>query len=88
MKKIALTIAAVASLGLAACGGGADDAAVNDTNTIDLGTTGNEAEVDVNAANADAANLTLDDAATAIDNGVDATGNAVSNAADATTNAL
>ena len=62
MKKIALTIAAVATLGLAACNGASDEVA-NDTNT---------AVTDMDATT-DAA---LDNAAAAAENTVDAVENA------------
>lgn len=64
MNKIALTIAAVATLGLAACGGAETDAA-NDVNAVsELDATANEALVDVNAADAvNAADVALDNAA-------------------------
>ena len=79
MKKIALTVAAVASLGLVACGGGAETAATNDTNTVtDLGATGDEAVADVNAAASDAVN--------AADAALDNAGEAVENASDAVAN--
>lgn len=82
MKKIALTMVAVATLGLAACGG--DDATNN--------AAGNELET-VNQANGDVGNATdaekaADDALnTVIDAGSDV-GNAAENAADATGNAV
>lgn len=86
MKKISLALVAVASLGVAACNG-ADEAATNDTNMVDLGDTGNEAVADVNAAAADAANTALD-AAVAADNAAEDAVNAAGNAVDATANAL
>ena len=78
MKKIALTIAAVATLGLAACIG--DDTTVANTaeaNTVDTTT---EATVDVNAAAADA------NAISEAENALDAAGNAIENGAEAVEN--
>jgi hypothetical protein len=84
MKKIALTIAAVASLGLAACNGADTTADANNTaETTDLGDTGNEAVADVNAAAGDAMNAAdaaLDNAGEAVENASEA----VENAAEAT----
>lgn len=81
MKKIALTVAAIATLGLAACGGGETE---NTTaNTADYNTTADNATMDVNAAATDAQNAAdaaLDNAGAAIDNA----GAAVENAAEAT----
>ena len=81
MKNIALTIAAVATLGLAACNN-TDDAAVNETNAAatDLEATTDEAVNDVSAAGADAVNATdaaLDSAGNSIENGAEAVENAV-----------
>ena len=60
MKKIALTIAAVASLGLTACGG--NDAATDaNTTAVDLNAT-DEAVTDVNAATDAAVDNALDGA--------------------------
>ena len=85
MKKIALTIAAVATLGLAACNGASDEVA-NDTNTAvtDMDATTDAALTDVNGAATDAAAMNaadaaLDNAAAAAENTVDA----VETAADA-----
>lgn len=80
MNKIALTIAAVATLGLAACGGAETDAA-NDVNAVsELDATANEALVDVNAADAvNAADVALDNAGAAVENA----GEAVANAGEA-----
>ena len=75
MKKIALTFAAVASLGLVACGGNEPaetNEAVTDMNAAD------EAVMDVNAATAEADNA-LDNAAEAVENASEA----VENVADA-----
>ena len=78
MKKIALTLAAVASLGLVACSG-ADTTEANtaDANVVE---TTNEAVVDVNAATAD------ENAVAAAENALDAAGNSVENAAEAVEN--
>ena len=78
MKKIALTLAAVASLGLVACSG-ADTTEANtaDANVVE---TTNEAVVDVNAAVTDEAALN------AADNALDAAGNAIENGAEAVEN--
>lgn len=77
MKKIALTIAAVASLGLAACGGepAETNEALTDMNATD------EAVMDVNAATAEADNA-LDNAAEAVDNASEAVENVADAAAD------
>ena len=86
MKKIALTFAAIASLGLTACGGNETTTAdTNTAETTDLGDTPNEAVTDVNAAASDAMNAAdaaLDNAGQAVENA----GEAVENAAEATTN--
>ena len=85
MKKIALTIAAVATLGLAACNNTADDATVNDANAVtEMDATTDAALTDVNGAATDAAAMNaadaaLDNAAAAAENTVEA----VENAADA-----
>ena len=76
MKKVALTVA-VLTLGLAAC---QDNAADNNTSTVN--TVENEAVADVNAA-ANTADNALDAAGNAVENA----GNAVDNAADAVGNA-
>jgi hypothetical protein len=81
MKKIALTVAVLASLGLAACGGGGDEAAETNAAT-DLNMTTEEALGDLNAAT-DAADNALDNAANAVDNAADAAGNAADNATNA-----
>lgn len=76
MNKIALTIAAVATLGLAACGG-ADNEAANDANAVtELDAAANEAVVDVNAADAvNAADVALDANAVVDANATDAVAN-------------
>jgi hypothetical protein len=86
VKKIALTLVAAASLGLTACGGGADtnNAATADTNTE---LTANEASADVNAATSDLGN-DLGNGADATGNALSNTGNAIENGAEATGNAL
>jgi hypothetical protein len=81
MKKIALTVAVLASLGLAACGGGADEAADANAAT-DLNMTTEEALGDLNASME--ADNALDNAANAVDNA----SMAVDNAAANTTNAM
>jgi hypothetical protein len=81
VKKFALTLAAVASLGLAACGDNSTADANNTAETTDLETT-NEAVTDVNAAATDAMNAAdaaLDNAGQAVENA----GEAVENAAEA-----
>ena len=79
MKKIALTVAALASLGLAACGDKADEANTVETNVE--ATTENALE-DVNAATAVADNA-LENAAAAAENAADAAGDAAENIANA-----
>lgn len=80
MKNIVLAAAAVATLGLTACGGSeTTEANVADTN---LEATADEALADVNAAGSEA----LDAAGNALDaagNAVENAGAAVENAADA-----
>jgi len=75
MKKVALTVAVLA-LGLAACTKNADNNAANETAVE------NNAELDVNAATANA-----DEALNAAGNAVEDAGNAVDNASDAVANA-
>jgi hypothetical protein len=89
MKKIAIAMVAVATLGLAACNSAGTEA----NNTTDLNLTENGAAVDVDNAT-DAANSSLDgnlasdagnmasDAGNAIENGAEAVGNAVENTVD------
>ena len=77
MKKIALTVAVLASIGLAACKPSTESA---DTNTAtDINATTEEGVTDVNAAATEAADNALDDAATT---------NSVDTATDNTVNAL
>ena len=91
MKKIGLTLVAVAALGVAACNN-AGDATAN--NTTDINVTENETASDVNAAADEAGNATTalgnagdaignaaSDAGNVVENGADAVGDAVSNAA-------
>ena len=80
MKKIALITAAIASLGLAACGGNTE--AMNEANTADTNTeaTADETMMDVNAAAGEAS------AVNAAENALDMAGNAVENASDAVAN--
>jgi hypothetical protein len=75
MKKVAVTVAVLA-LGLAACSKNADNNAANETAVE------NNAELDVNAATANA-----DEALNAAGNAVENAGNAVDNASDAVANA-
>jgi hypothetical protein len=92
VKKIALTLIAAASLGLTACGGGAE---TNNAASTDMNTemTANEATADVNEAtndtgNAlDAAGNALENAGNAVDNGAEAAGNSIGNATTAVDNA-
>ena len=87
MKKIAMTLVAVATLGLAACNASTDEAA---NNAVDVNMTENEADIDVNtAAGAAAANSaldsvgnTLEDAGNAVENTAEDAANAVDNAVD------
>jgi hypothetical protein len=74
MKKVALTVAVLA-LGLAACQKNADNNAANETAVE------NNADLDVNAATANA-----DEALNAAGNAVDNAGAAVNNASDAVAN--
>lgn len=69
MKKIALTVAAVAAFGLAAC---TDNGADAGNNTADTNVTETEALEDVNAS--------ANDAGAATDNALDAFGNTVDSA--------
>ena len=88
MKKIAITLVAVATLGLAAC----NNAGTEANNMTDINATENAADVDVgnstDAANSSLDNLASDagnvasDAGNTIENGADAVGNAVENATD------
>jgi hypothetical protein len=75
MKKVAVTVAVLA-LGLAACTKNADNNAANETAVE------NNAELDVNAATANA-----DEALNAAGNAVENAGNAVDNAGAAAENA-
>lgn len=93
MKKIAITLAAIASLGVAACGSNNDAG----NNVTDINTTVTETETDVNASANDAAAIdatnsalgnTVDagsnlasDAGNSIENGASALSNSVTNAA-------
>jgi hypothetical protein len=86
MKKLAIALVAVATLGLAACNGSNDEAA---NNAADLNVTENQTDVDVNVAAGDAANGAIDDIANtgsdvgnAVENTVSDAGNAVDNATD------
>jgi hypothetical protein len=77
MKKVALTVA-VLTLGLAAC---QDNAADNETSTVN--TVETEAAADVNAAD-----VAADNALDAAGNAVEDAGNAVENAGEAVDNAV
>ena len=87
MKKIAMTLVAVATLGLAACNPSTDEAA---NNAVDINMTENEADVDVNGAAAaaagnsalDSVGNTLEDAGNAVENTAEDAVNAVDNAGD------
>jgi len=86
MKKIGLTLAAVAALGVAACSGSNNEAG---NNTTDLNVTETEAGTDVNvsandAAAVDATNNAIDDAS----NLASDAGNVVENAATDVSNAV
>jgi hypothetical protein len=85
MKKIGLTLAAVAALGVAACSGSNNEAG---NNTTDLNVTETEAGTDVNvsaneAGAVDATNNALDTAGNALSDA----GNVVENAAEDVSNA-
>jgi len=75
MKKLALTVTVLATLGLAACGGGAEEA---DTNATNVEVTTENAVEDVTAA---------ENAANASDNAVENAVNAAENAAENATSA-
>ncbi|MFL6856916.1 MAG: circumsporozoite protein [Allosphingosinicella sp.] len=83
MKKIALTLAAVAAFGVAGC---QKTDSTDANNTADVNATATEAGTDVNGAVADA-NASASNATTATDNALDATGNAISNTASDVGNA-
>ena len=75
MKKLALTVTVLATLGLAACGGGTEEA---DTNATNVEVTTENAVEDVTVAE-NAANA----ADNAVENAVDAAENATENATNA-----
>lgn len=77
MKKIAITIAAVAAFGLAAC----NDRAADTNNATDVNATETEAGNDLDVAANDA------NAVSATDNALDSVGNAVEGAAEGAANA-
>ena len=83
MKKIAIAMVAVATLGLAACNSAGTEA----NNTTDLNLTENEAAVDVDNST-DAANSSLDNLASDAGNVASDTGNAIENGADAVGNTI
>jgi len=76
MKKLALTVTVLASLGLAACGGATEEA---DTNATNLEVTTENAVEDVSVA---------ENAANVADNALDNAADAASNGAEAATNAM
>jgi hypothetical protein len=86
MKKIAIALVAVATLGLAAC----NNAGTETNNMTDLNATENAAAVDIDNAtdNSSLDNLASDagnvasDTGNAIENGADAVGNTIENATD------
>ena len=85
MKKIGLTLVAVAALGVAACSGSNNEAG---NNTTDINVTETEAGTDVNvsaneAGAVDATNNALDTAGNALSDA----GNVVENAAEDVSNA-
>jgi len=91
MKKIALSLAAVAALGVAACNPANNEANMAD-NATDMNLAGSEAIDDVNMAANDAAavNATddaLDNAASDVGNVASDAGNSISNGANAVENA-
>lgn len=76
MKKIALTVAVLASIGLAACSESGTEEA--NTAATDINATTEEAVTDINAAT-EAADNALDNAAVAVENAADAVDNAAAN---------
>ena len=76
MKKLALTVTVLASLGLAACGGQTEEA---DTNATNIEVTTENAVEDVSVA---------ENAANVADNALDNAADAASNTAEAATNAM
>ncbi|HEY5724089.1 MAG TPA: hypothetical protein VIT45_17405 [Allosphingosinicella sp.] len=86
MKKIAIALVAVATLGVAACDNSANEAA---NNAVDVNVTENDADVDVNGAAAAAAgNEALDSVGNTIENAADAVGDAAEDAGNAVENAV
>ena len=83
VKKIALTVAAVAALGLAACSGNNE---ANTTADANVEATANEANADLDNA-AEATENAATDALDAAANLADQTGEAIENAAEATEDA-
>lgn len=81
MKKIAITLAAVAAFGVAGCNSGTTEPA---NNVTDIEATDNEANFDVNVsandAAIDAAGNTLEDLGNAADNAAADLGNVADNA--------
>jgi hypothetical protein len=82
VKKVAIALVAVATLGLAACQPAADETT---NNTADMNISVNETDVDVNAAAGDAANTSLD---SVVENAAEDVGNAAEDVANAAENAV
>ncbi|MDT9597951.1 lipoprotein [Sphingosinicella rhizophila] len=85
MKKIAITLAAVAAFTVAGCNGAADETA---NNVTDIEATDTEANLDVNLSAEDAAGNALDDLSNAADNAGDAIENVASDAGNVAENAV
>jgi hypothetical protein len=83
MKKIALTLAAVAALGIAGC---KKTDSTDANNSVDVNATATEAGTDVNGAVTDA-NASTTNATDATNSALDTAGNTASNAAADTGNA-
>jgi hypothetical protein len=81
MKKIAFTLAAVASLGVAACSGANNEAG---NNASDVNLTYDETGTDLNASANDAA--AIDATNSSLDNGLDAASNVASDAGNSIEN--
>ena len=79
MKKIAIALVAVATLGLAACNPSTDETT---NNTADMNLTVNEAEIDVNEAAGNAADSALDSVGNAVENTAEDVANAAEDAVD------
>lgn len=83
MKKIALTLAAVAALGVAGC---KNSSTTDANNSADLNVTGTAADEDVNGAATDANSATAN-SVDATNNALDSAGNTLGNAASDVGNA-